>query len=216
VEFVVTPRNPCASTIKAESLGKILSERVFPMLPELELEEPRALHALAHPIRMALIDHLRDRDVATASECAAAVGQSVQSCSYHLRALARWGVLEEVPATDGRRRPWRLRVSGINVSKRRMNEPEFRTAWAQLRARVIERDLAALNDFLAAEPAYEPEWRDTASFLNQTLYLTPAEAGELSAKLTEVLQPYIRDNVVERPQGAGRVHAVLWLLPRAR
>jgi Helix-turn-helix domain len=186
------------------------------MLPELELDEPRALHALAHPIRMALIDHLREREVATASDCAAAVGESVQSCSYHLRALARWGVLEEVPATDGRRRPWRLRVSGITVSKRRMSEPEFRTAWAQLRARVIERDLAVLNGFLAAEPAYEPEWRETASFVNQTLYLTPAEAGDLSAKLTDVLRPYIRADALERPEGAGRVHAVLWLLPRER
>src|SRR5579885_3675414 len=68
--------------------------------------DPRALRALAHPTRVAILDHLYLHGPATATQCAAAVHESPSSCSFHLRTLARWGFVEELPA-KGRHRPWR-------------------------------------------------------------------------------------------------------------
>jgi len=65
------------------------------------------MRALAHPTRLALLDHLHTVDQATATECGAAVGDSPSSCSYHLRALARWKFVEEGEGGVGRERPWR-------------------------------------------------------------------------------------------------------------
>jgi DNA-binding transcriptional ArsR family regulator len=46
------------------------------------------MKALAHPTRLALLDHLHAVDQATATECSEFVDESPSSCSYHLRALA--------------------------------------------------------------------------------------------------------------------------------
>src|ERR671939_1979408 len=71
------------------------------------------MRALAHPTRLALLDHLHAAGQATATECAAAVGDSPSSCSYHLRALAKWGFVEEAEGGVGRERPWRPTASRI-------------------------------------------------------------------------------------------------------
>jgi DNA-binding transcriptional ArsR family regulator len=74
------------------------------------------MRALAHPTRLSLLDHLHDVDQATATECAAAVGDSPSSCSYHLRALARWGFVEAATGGVGRERPWRATAARIEFT----------------------------------------------------------------------------------------------------
>jgi len=70
--------------------------------------DPRALRALAHPLRWKLIDVLGSENAATATRCAEVLGASVASCSYHLGMLAKYGYIEEVPDRPGREKPWRL------------------------------------------------------------------------------------------------------------
>ena len=71
--------------------------------------DPKALRALAHPLRWKLIDVLGSENGATATRCAlATLGESVASCSYHLGMLAKYGYIEEVPDRPGREKPWRL------------------------------------------------------------------------------------------------------------
>src|SRR3954469_24187919 len=67
-----------------------------------------ALAALAVPARFAILNHLLSAGPRTATECAEVVGESPSNCSWHLRALAKVGLVERAP-TDGdeRRRPWR-------------------------------------------------------------------------------------------------------------
>src|SRR5580704_3165289 len=70
--------------------------------------EPKALRALAHPIRWKLIDLLDSEDTATATRCSEVLGESVASCSYHLGILGKYGYTEMVPDQPGREKPWRL------------------------------------------------------------------------------------------------------------
>ena len=70
--------------------------------------DPKALRALAHPLRWKLIDVLGSENGATATRCAESLGESVASCSYHLGMLAKYGYIEEVPDRPGREKPWRL------------------------------------------------------------------------------------------------------------
>src|ERR1700751_802009 len=71
------------------------------------------MRALAHPTRLALLDHLHTVDQATATECGEAVGDSPSSCSYHLRALAKWGFVVEGKRGPGREPPGRAAASRI-------------------------------------------------------------------------------------------------------
>src|SRR5713226_3824820 len=52
------------------------------------ITDPRAMRALAHPARIAILQHLVVDGPATATECAEIAGLSPSACSYHLRALA--------------------------------------------------------------------------------------------------------------------------------
>src|ERR1700744_4158284 len=78
------------------------------------ITDPRELRALAHPLRLALLDHLMSLGEATAARCAEAVGSTTSNCSYHLRALGRAGFVERAESADGRERPWRATSTGLN------------------------------------------------------------------------------------------------------
>src|SRR5215470_19444515 len=87
------------------------------------ITEPAVLEALAHPVRLDLINYLMSGGPATASTCARAVGDTPSNCSYHLRTLARFGLVGEVPSVDGRERPWRALVTGLITNPDDPSEP---------------------------------------------------------------------------------------------
>src|SRR6516162_99595 len=70
------------------------------------LSDPRASRALAHPARLAILEALTAGDELTATELAAVTGLSPSATSYHLKALAKWGIVEAGEGrADGRARP---------------------------------------------------------------------------------------------------------------
>ena len=85
------------------------------------IDEPKTVRALAHPLRLDLLNHLMSNGPATASQCARAVGDTASNCSYHLRYLARLGLVEPARAdrpqdpADQRERPWRATITGFGV-----------------------------------------------------------------------------------------------------
>ncbi|WP_307805075.1 winged helix-turn-helix domain-containing protein [Streptomyces sp. VRA16 Mangrove soil] len=73
-------------------------------------EEDRAARPLPdHPVRIALLDLLAEVGTLTSTQAAARLGHSSGLCSFHLRQLARHGLIEEAPHDGRRDRPWRLR-----------------------------------------------------------------------------------------------------------
>ena len=68
----------------------------------IELTDPRALRALAHPLRVKLLGLLRLEGPMTASDAGRRVGESSGSASYHLRQLERYGLVEEAEGGTGR------------------------------------------------------------------------------------------------------------------
>jgi DNA-binding transcriptional ArsR family regulator len=181
---------------------------------ELELTDPRAIHALAHPVRIAILDLLREREVATATDCAPAVAESVQSCAYHLRTLAKWGIVEQVDGPDRRKRVWRLRVSGFSVPKLEAASPQLDAAWAALRGRIVARDVEILREFVEDEHSFTPAQHRLSTVRNLTLHATPEELERLADQVSALLWQFVRDEKAGRPEGAERVHAVFWLIPR--
>jgi len=65
------------------------------------------MRAMAHPVRLALLEALGRREPLTATEAAEIVGESPSACSFHLRMLAKYGLVEDAGGATGRRRPWR-------------------------------------------------------------------------------------------------------------
>src|SRR5579862_8284461 len=79
------------------------------------LTDPRALRAYAHPIRMKLVGLLRTEGPLTATRAAELLGESSASMSFHLRQLAKYGLVEEAGGGKGRERPWRSTAMFTNL-----------------------------------------------------------------------------------------------------
>src|SRR5215469_3313561 len=71
------------------------------------VDDAPTLRALAHPIRLALLEALGRREPLNATEAAEIIGESPSACSFHFRMLAKYGLVEDAGGSTGRRRPWR-------------------------------------------------------------------------------------------------------------
>lgn len=188
-----------------------------PGTPEnpLQITDPRAMRALAHPARIAILQHLVLDGPATATECAEVAGLSPSACSYHLRALARYGFVDEDPgsAADGRHRPWRARVVAISFGQHPGQPAAVRAAGRLLAESLQTRVEEVRAEYLDREWEYAPEWRDVAGMHQDVLHITAAELATVRAELQVLLGRYRRLDRADRPVGARRVHAIIDLVP---
>ena len=162
-----------------------------------ELRDPGALRALAHPIRIQLVGLLRRDGPLTASAAGRKIGESSGSASYHLRQLARFGLVEEAGGGRGRERPWRatsLFTSWQNVA----DTPELAEASQVLERFVLDRYVERLERWLARRRDDGAEWQDAAAFGDSLLYLTVDELAELRDALAALAEPYLER--VTRPE----------------
>ena len=180
----------------------------------LDLKDPRAIRALAHPVRLAILELLHAEGTANATEAARETGESPQSCSYHLRALARYGFVEEVETDDARETRWQLKARGFQFATPAQQSPEYAAAAALLQNRMYERDERIFAAYLQAEEDVEEEWREAATILSGNVYVTAAELTELRDRIRELIRPYQRRKPGARPAESRQVHVVYRAVPR--
>jgi DNA-binding transcriptional ArsR family regulator len=132
--------------------------------------EAGALRAMAHPVRADLYEALSAFGPATATQLGLRLGESSGSTSYHLRQLAKHGLVREVEGRGTTRERWWERVpGGIDVSYYDHDDEASRVS-AQMVARLWERSRAALlDDFQNNPETVGPDWYrastlDTANF----------------------------------------------------
>lgn len=178
------------------------------------LSDPRAIRALAHPARLAIIEALFPGDELTATECASLTGLSPSATSYHLKALERWGIVEAGRArADGRDRPWKARGRSIEVS----SEVPHGTVLAEAAVldTFIDRNRALVAEFLERQASEPPEWRDAVELANGDYWLTAEEVADVSHALRSVLQPYEQRRPGSRPDKSRRVRVMRLIVPRS-
>ncbi|MBS2540120.1 helix-turn-helix transcriptional regulator, partial [Catenulispora sp. NF23] len=74
----------------------------------LVLDDPTVIRAVAHPIRLDLMELMGREGRLTTADAARELGISHGLASHHLRQLAKYGFVEPVEGKDNRERPWRL------------------------------------------------------------------------------------------------------------
>ncbi|HEY7225066.1 MAG TPA: helix-turn-helix domain-containing protein [Micromonosporaceae bacterium] len=178
------------------------------------IDEPRAMAALTHPVRLDLLTYLMASGAATASQCARAVGDTPSNCSYHLRVLARLGLVGPEESTDGRERPWRALVTGFSVEgfQDEPDSPRARGA-AALQAVAVQRDHQLVRDYLANRDRVPKRWRAADGYGTYTLRMTPAELNALGEALDALIRPYLAATREDPPHGSDLVHLGLHAFP---
>jgi DNA-binding transcriptional ArsR family regulator len=156
------------------------------------ITDPRALRALAHPLRLALLDRLMSFGEQTAAQCAAAVGSTASNCSYHLRALARVGLVAAGTSGDGRERPWHATATGLEYGP---PDPAESPAAAAAARTVDELSLVREEELtrqaLAQRDALSEPWRAAEAHNSYGLRVTAGELAALVGEIDRLVRPYI-------------------------
>jgi predicted ArsR family transcriptional regulator len=162
------------------------------------LTDPRALRAYAHPVRMRLIGLLRTEGPLTATRAADLLGESSGTCSFHLRQLAKYGLVEEAEGGTGREKPWRATTTSTAWDTTGDSTPEMAAATSLLSTVVAEQYFEQLVRWLEARAGEPAEWQRAAMLGDRLLYVTPAELEELSGRMREMLDQYVERDL--RPE----------------
>lgn len=158
------------------------------------ITDPRAIRALAHRVRLDVIDELfGSEETYTATELARRFGLTPSAMSYHLRALEKWGyVVRAQSAADGRERHWKAAAESLNVGDRSSISDLVSSTLVDVtlnaaRERVLKA-LAQADGLSAAGVATEE--RPMLMVATSKLRLTKAEAKEFADEYHRLVDKY--------------------------
>ena len=167
------------------------------------LSDPKALRAYAHPVRMKLIVAVRTRGPLTATQAGRLLGESSGTCSFHLRQLARYGLVEETGGGTGREKPWQATTTSTSWDEIQ-DTPAGAAAASVLNQVVAEWYFTELKTWLATSPSESEQWQRAAFFGDQFLWVTADELTQVGRDLLAVTSKFFeRQTRPElRPPGA--------------
>ncbi|MFJ3336036.1 ArsR/SmtB family transcription factor [Streptomyces sp. NPDC086766] len=173
------------------------------------------MRALAHPVRLAVLERLQRHGPATATQLSPHVGATPSVTSWHLRHLAGFGLVRDAePGTDRRARRWEAVARGFRFEV--PEDEEGRSA-----ARVLSREMFLHSADLPhrwvtqTEPGLDPEWRRLAGLANTRVVVSAEELADIENAIESVLAPYITRDPADRPSGARGVRLLRYHLPES-
>ena len=174
------------------------------------ISDPRTMRALAHPVRIALLELLGREGELTASRAAELLDENPGNMSWHLQTLAKYGYVEETGGGKGRSRPWRIASVSNRFATAAADDPETEAAGEALESTFADRAFARLREWWSRRGSYSYEWRNAAFTSDSLAYLTVEELSQLGDDVAELYGRY-RDRVLDksrRPAGARPVKVV--------
>ncbi|SBT50753.1 ArsR/SmtB family transcription factor [Micromonospora auratinigra] len=179
------------------------------------ISDPQVMRALAHPARMAIMEHLSTTEGgATATECAEIAGLSPSATSYHLRELAKFGLIEQAPGRgDARERVWQAFSPSYYVDSGPGADAEARAAELALVDAHLARDAQRAREWIRRAPDEPRDWYAAAWFSDSVLLLTAEELAGLNEQFQALLRPYRKRGRVDPPAGARTVAVQYRALP---
>jgi DNA-binding transcriptional ArsR family regulator len=151
------------------------------------MNDPRMLRAIAHPTRSRVLDELEMTGPMRAADVAESLGIPANQASFHLRQLAKYGLIEEAPeaARDGRDRVWKaVNPEGMRVDLSELaKQPGGRAAVGVFKRQWLANAHASLDRSMTFEKRKDA----TVNVSGGTLRLTKAEASQLADELAELI-----------------------------
>ena len=181
----------------------------------IRLTDARALRAYAHPVRMKLVGLLRTEGPLTATRAAELLGESSGTTSFHLRQLAKYGLVQEAGGGTGRQKPWRATATATTWDS--IGEtPEVAAAADALSTAMVQEYSEQLIRWLEARPNEPAQWQEAFPFGDQIVYVTAAELAELSRHVRDLVGAYFERQVKPelRPPGSRAVSYLHLAYPR--
>ncbi|GGL08188.1 helix-turn-helix domain-containing protein [Mangrovihabitans endophyticus] len=183
---------------------------------DVQVTDPKAMRALAHPTRLAILSHLQRRGPATATMLSPHVGATPSVVSWHLRHLAGFGLVvdadpDEVPG-DRRQRWWTAVARGFSVEAGA--DPDSQAAARALGDQLMATAQQQVNQWMAeVAPELPPQWQRHAVISNTQVPLTVEELTRLQGAIDELIAPYVHRAEADAPPDARAVRILRHYLP---
>jgi hypothetical protein len=180
---------------------------------EVRLTDAKAMRALAHPLRMALLELFSVRETLTATQASEALGESPANCAFHLRTLAKYGFVREAGGGRGRERPWALASRRMSLTT---NQPDPQAALAadELGRLWFDRWVDRTKRLLGSRNEM-PGWDEASGWTGRHVFMTPEESARLRVEMSGLLDRYegrLTDPAL-RPEGALPVEWAIFAAP---
>ena len=178
--------------------------------PHFEAIGMPALRALAHPLRVEIMNELSDFGPATASMLAERLGESSGATSYHLRQLARHEIIvEDKSRGKGRERWWRIAPGGITIGDSgTLDTPAGREATEQIALGWQQNNERRLNAYLRRGlDTFGMEWMDAAALSTSHLEVTREQLKEFVTEYYRLLNRMKEKWKTEPQEGRKRIQA---------
>jgi hypothetical protein len=184
----------------------------------LTITDPTVIRALAHPVRMGLIELFGVRETLTATQASEALGESPANCAFHLRTLAKYGFVEEAGGGRGRERPWKAATKAIRI---RLRSADLDSEQAHVAAGALEqvwhdRWYARVRNAFTTR-GWSPEWEDASGSSQILTFLTPDELKAVRDEIGAIVARHLDERRIDpakRPAGALPVEIVNFAYPR--
>jgi DNA-binding transcriptional ArsR family regulator len=185
-------------------------------IPHRRLSDPRELNALAHPVRMAIVELLSISGPLTATELADRLDETPANCSWHLRKLAQHGFVVEAEGGKGRQRPWQVPGLGFRWDDEHgASSVDERRAAQALSEVMLGRAMDRLRESQQRTPDEPAEWRAAQNSTEMVAWLTADELKEMNEAIAGVLERHLErlTDPAQRPAGARLCEFVAWGVP---
>jgi DNA-binding transcriptional ArsR family regulator len=176
------------------------------------ISDPRVLRAIAHPTRERVLAELYAVGPLRAADVAEAIGIPANQASFHLRQLAKYGLVAEAPelARDGRDRVWRpVNEHGISLDIEDLEEvPGGRAAVKVWRRQAT----AATHELVDTAYAARKESGRHIMISATALSLTEKEAKEFGAELAALVDTWTTRGTEAKGSGDRLTYHLLQIL----
>ena len=153
------------------------------------MHDPSVLKAISHPVRNRILGELSAAGSSRAADIARELDIPANQASFHLRQLARYGLVEEDPAAarDKRDRVWRLvHPDGFTV-----NLNDIADAGGDQVVDVYRRNLVTrAQQIVAAALSDSPDKNRHQTISDHALKLTRDEAKELAGEVDHLVRSW--------------------------
>lgn len=172
------------------------------MKPYSDINDPRLIKALAHPLRVRILSILETRDMASPNEMADELGVSLGVMSYHVRRLHALGFLELVKRT-----PRRGAIEHHYRAKARPHVTD--EGWAEtpsiVKRAMVGASLQQITGFITASAAQGGFDRGDAHLSRTVVALDGQGWKELAAEMARLMERVdeLQEESLERVKTAG-------------
>jgi DNA-binding transcriptional ArsR family regulator len=174
------------------------------------------LKALAHPLRVRIIEALSTYGEQTASGLGERLGESSGATSYHLRQLEKHGYVREVEGRGTARERWWERVPGlIHVNSEQLDETEAGRA----ASRVIMREWlhhreAGVRDVLErGREVLSRRWLEATAMQSASVHVTADQLESLNEEILRLIVDFAEEHRGQRIPGSRPVSLQYFAFP---